>query len=171
MDPSQAVLYPVEFLNSLEPTGIPPHSLELKIRVSIMLLWNFDPPPKFCNGTRLCVKNLYSYLIEATILTGCANGKDVFITQIPLIPTDLPFDFKRIQFPVRLAFAVSINKAQGQSLKIVGIHLQNPCFSHGQLYVACSRVGHQQTFTFWLLEGKQGILYIPQHFSDISRGT
>jgi len=69
-----------------------------------MLLRNLE----LCNGTKLCVKNLYSHLIEATILTGCAKGKDVFIPQIPLIPTDLPFDFKRIQFPVRLAFPRSI---------------------------------------------------------------
>jgi ATP-dependent DNA helicase PIF1 len=142
MDPSQAVLYPVEFLNSLEPTGIPLHNLKLKIGVPIMLLQNLDPPPQLWNGNRLFVKNLYSHPIETTILTGCAKGKDVFITQIPLIPTDLPLDFKRIQFPVRLVFAMSINKAQGQSLKIVGIHLQNPCFSHGQIYVTCSRVGH-----------------------------
>jgi len=100
------------------------------------------------------VKNLYSHLIEATILTGCAKGRDVFIPRIPLIPTDLPFNFKRIEFPVRLAFAMSTNKAQGQSLKIAGIHLQNPCFSHGQLYVAYSRVGHSRNLYILAPGGK-----------------
>jgi len=53
----------------------------------------------------------------------------------------LPFEFKRLQFPVRPAFAMTINKAQGQSLSVAGIDLTEPCFSHGQLYVALSRVG------------------------------
>jgi ATP-dependent DNA helicase PIF1 len=53
----------------------------------------------------------------------------------------MPFDFKRLQFPVRLAFAITINKAQVQSPRVAGINSENPCFSHGQLYVACSRVG------------------------------
>jgi ATP-dependent DNA helicase PIF1 len=143
MDPSQALLYQVEFLISLETTTIAPRNLQLKVGVPIFLLRNLAPP-ELCNGTRLCVKYLYSHLIEATILTGCAKGRNVFIPRIPLIPTDLAFDFKRIEFSVRFAFAMSINKAQGQSLKIAGIHLRNPCFSHGRLYVACSRVGHQK---------------------------
>jgi ATP-dependent DNA helicase PIF1 len=36
---------------------------------------------------------------------------------------------------------MSINKSQGQSLSVCGIDLENSCFSHGQLYVVCSRVG------------------------------
>jgi hypothetical protein len=47
-------------------------------------------------------------------------------------------DFKRLQYPVRLSFAMSINRAQGQSLSVAGVNLESSCFSHGQLYVACS---------------------------------
>jgi ATP-dependent DNA helicase PIF1 len=80
-------------------------------------------------------------VIEATILTGKGEGETVFIPRIPLIPTDLPFNFKRLHFPVRLAFAISINTSQGQSIKYCGVDLRSPWFSHGQLYVACSWVG------------------------------
>ena len=54
-------------------------------------------------------------VIEATILTGPFEGEAVLIPRIPMIPTDLPFQFKRLQFSIRLAFAITINKAQGES--------------------------------------------------------
>ncbi|GFW87187.1 uncharacterized protein TNCV_5125411 [Trichonephila clavipes] len=54
-------------------------------------------------------------VIEATILTGKFKGEDVLLPRIPMILTDMPFEFKRLQFPVRLAFAMTINKAQGQN--------------------------------------------------------
>ncbi len=87
------------------------------------------------------MKSLMPHVIEATILTGCAKGEDVFISRIHMVPTDMTFEFKRLQFPVHLAFAIPINKAQGQSLKVAGINIKTPCFSHDQIYVACSRVG------------------------------
>ena len=80
-------------------------------------------------------------VIEATILKGLSEGEAVLVFRIPMIPTDLPFQFKRLQFPIRLAFAITINKAQGQSFEKCIIDLNTDCFSHGQLYVACSRVG------------------------------
>ncbi|XP_043259365.1 uncharacterized protein LOC122403185 [Colletes gigas] len=136
----EATNYPTEFLNSLDLPGVPQHILHLKVGSVVIMLRNLQPP-KLCNGTRLIVKQIMNNIIYATILKGKFKGEQVLIPRIPLIPTDMPFEFKRIQFPVRLAFAMTINKAQGQSLDVCGLNLENECFSHGQLYVACSRVG------------------------------
>jgi ATP-dependent DNA helicase PIF1 len=50
-----------------------------------------------------------------------------------------PYSFKRTQFPVRLAYAMTINKSQGQTLEKVGIGLKQEVFSHSQLYTGFSR--------------------------------
>ncbi|CAG9794337.1 unnamed protein product [Diatraea saccharalis] len=137
-DRNDVLNYPVEFLNSITPAGLPPHILKLKVGCIIMLLRNLNPTVGLCNGIRLIVRALASRVIDAEIICGSHVGTRVFIPRIRLQPSNsqLPFKFIRLQ----LAFAMIINKSQGQTFDKVGIFLPNPVFTYGQLYVALSRV-------------------------------
>ena len=140
---SQQANLQTEFLNTLNLSGMPPHNLQLKVGMPIILMRNVNPCAGLCNGTRLIIKKVLRRVIEAEISVGELKGKTVFIPRMNLIPTDteLPFDFQRLQFPIRPAFCMSINKSQGQTLESVSIWLGDEhVFTHGQLYGALSRV-------------------------------
>ena len=111
--PEDANNYPVEFLSALSPSGMPLHTLNIKVGAIIMLLRNLNTKRGLCNGTRLLVQSLKKHIIIAKILTGLAAGTTIFIPRIDLAPanTDLPFVLRRRQFPIKLAFAMTINKS------------------------------------------------------------
>ena len=139
--------YPPEYLNTITFSGMPPHSLCLKPGCPIILLRSLDFRAGLCNGTRLIITALKDRLVEAKILSGTHAGTAVFIPRINLMNNpapNIPFHLRRRQLPFRLAFAMSINKSQGQSVPILGIQLSTPVFAHGQLYVALSRAGDYQ---------------------------
>ena len=101
-------------------------------------------------------------IIEAKILTGLFKGEDVLNPRIPMIPIDMSFQFKRLQFPIRLASALTINKAQGQSLELCGLYLHSDCFSHGQSYVACFGVDNPDNLFIYMETGTTKNIVYPQ---------
>ncbi len=107
----------------------------------MILLRNLDASSGLCNGTCLIVRRLARRLIIVEIVGGSHPGT---VLNIPRVTTSStrnrwPFTLLRRQFPVQLAFVMTINKAQGHTMGIVGIYLPEPVFTHGQLYVALSR--------------------------------
>jgi hypothetical protein len=163
-DDTQAAIYATEFLNSLNVSGLPPHELKVREGVPIMLLRNLSPRQGLCNGTRLRVIGLRANLIQAQIISGPAAGNTVLIPRIDMSPSKsiLPFEMVRRQFPVKLAFALTINKSQGQTLKKVALYLPKAVFTHGQLYVGMSRTGDHNDLRIMLLDepGFQGSLSV-----------
>jgi len=135
--------YPPEFLNTMNPNGLPPFQLKLKVGQPIILIRNTNPSRGLCNGTRLIIRELGQRFLGAEIIVGAHKGHHTLIPRLPLTNNDddlaHPIHFRRTQFPISPAYAITINKAQGQTLNYVGLYLPQPVFGHGQLYVALSR--------------------------------
>ena len=59
-----------------------------------------------------------------------------------------------------------INKAQRKSLELCGLYLHTDCFSHGQSYVACSRVGNPDNLFIYTKTGTTKNIVYPQELEN-----
>jgi len=139
---------PPEILHGLNVSGLPNHEIHLKVGTPVVLLRNLDPSLGLCNGTSLIIEQLGQEVLHARIITGRNIGQKMLISRINRAPSteDTP-----------LAFAMTINKSQGQTLNYVGVYLPNPIFCHGRLYVAISHVTSPSSLRF-LIVNKHNIL-------------
>ena len=117
-------------------------SLKLKVGAQIMTVKNGE---MFVNGTLGIIKELKKDEIIVNIKNRLIKIKPVVWER---------FDYKKIkekvyrphvigrfrQYPIKLAWASTIHKCQGQTFKRVIIDLDSGTFAHGMTYVALSRV-------------------------------
>lgn len=163
-----------ENLQQIELAGLPSSRLNLKLGVPIMLLRNLDFSSGLNNGSRLILTRIGTYTLQGRLMGGDHAGELHIIPRIPLtsVEGDLPFTLTRRQFPVRVCFAMTINKSQGQSLNTVGLDLQLPVFCHGQLYVALSRMTDVANMTILSPEGtdKTTNIVYPEVLGSVGMG-
>jgi ATP-dependent DNA helicase PIF1 len=72
---SYDLLYPIEFLHTLNANNFPHHELILKKCVPVMLLKNINQSEGLCNGMRLIIIALGDMVIEGQLITGTYQGK------------------------------------------------------------------------------------------------
>lgn len=133
-----------------------PAILELKLGARVMVLNNKRTPDgkfEYVNGEVGVVEKM-SQERNPTVQVLLDNGKHVSIQAAQWNNMEYELEKDRIsgkevirqkvvgtfiQLPLKLAYAITVHKAQGLSLERVCLKLGNGCFSHGQLYTALSR--------------------------------
>ena len=127
--------YTTDFLNSVTLSSMPPRAMTIKVGAPVMLLQNLRAGPGYglCNSTRMIVLTLGQRNVEVEISSGVNRGNHILIPHIAIAPSDteLPFPLKCHHFPLHPCFAMSTNKAQGQTLQFVGIYLPDHVFTNG----------------------------------------
>ncbi|EFO87587.1 hypothetical protein CRE_05635 [Caenorhabditis remanei] len=143
----------VSVFQTVTPSGMPPHRLRLKVKAQVVLLRNLSVEQGLCNGTRLTVEAFGNDVIFCSVNTPTSKSpKTVYLHRMIMCPTGNGANscgFRRLQYPIRLAYACTINKSQGQTLSRCGLLVHSAVFSHGQLYVAMSRVQRAEDFRMW----------------------
>ena len=134
---------PIDVLNSFQQSGFPPHKLELKVGMPVSLIRTLSHTEGHVNGARYVVTSCNEHSVRAERLSGDRRSFVFFRIKFLIEEDDFPVPFDRFQFPLRPSFAITANKAQGQTLERVGISILRDFFTHGQLYVALSRVKAQ----------------------------
>jgi hypothetical protein len=140
-DKRDRAIYTPEHMAKLQPGNLPPRDLFLKLGSLVILLKNLNIAKGLCNGTRMIVTDLKEHVIVCKVITGASIGQVIFINRmLNKSNQNLPVTMVRRQFPLSLAYSLSIDKSQGQTFNQIGMYLPKPCFSHGQFYVGLSRV-------------------------------
>ena len=126
----------MEFLKSLDPSGIPPHQLQLWYPNYPLIQLR---PTRVVQQHQLIVVHMMPLFIEATITTGQVKGSNVFIPWIPPHSSQHVLQVSPNTVSLYLCLTLSISKAQEQIHACHGCHPQHacvsplcPCDAHGQ---------------------------------------
>jgi hypothetical protein len=130
-------------LNELNHTTVPPHVLQLKVNDICLVTRNLSKRYGLANNTRVRILEISPHKSVIRVQTLGSDPKSATLPRIRFkfrIPYGQSFRMTRVQFPLRLAYCMTYNKSQGQTLQRVLLDVSNPPFAHGHLYVALSRV-------------------------------
>ena len=142
VDCRQPDQFPPEVVSGIRIPGVPPKCLHLKVGARYMIVKNMMK--NVFNGVRCVLVSMAgNKSVFVRLISGPGAGQTILLPAIlfSISPeqSGLPFSIRRRQLPIIPAFAVTVHKAQGQTLSKVGLYVTSNMFTHGQLYTALSR--------------------------------
>lgn len=123
--------------NSLMSNSPCEADLNLKINTLVMCTINLDLDNGICNGSQGVIVDLLGP--DNTPLVKFKNGMSVLIQKHLWQSFDYPTIAIK-QYPLKLAYALTVHKIQGATLDMAEIDVGSSVFEYGQTYVAMSRV-------------------------------
>lgn len=122
--------------------------LTLAVGAQVMLVTNLDMEAGLVNGSRGVVVNFTGPDAQPYPVVRFLNGREVTIMDAGWEIEGMK-GVKRMQVPLRLAYAVTIHRAQGATLDCALIDIGTRTFEYGQAYVALSRVRSLESLYVW----------------------
>jgi hypothetical protein len=142
-----------EQLNRKNHPSVPPHELTLKCNDNCMLMRNISVKHGLVNNARIRIMSFHKNSIRIETLGD--SKQDFFLPRIKFkfnYTFGINYAILRKQFPLKLCYAYTIHKVQGQTMDKILLDVQEPVFCHGALYVAMSRIKKYDDIAFLVNE-------------------
>jgi ATP-dependent DNA helicase PIF1 len=156
-----------EFIDAVDLHSLPPTNLKLFVGCIVALHRNIDKTRGLTNGAKVIICKISTYLLRVKVVS---TGVEADIPRMKLsAKASNGIEFERLQFPVKLAYAITSNRSQGQTFtnKVI-IDCRSPSFAHGQLYVACTRATNPNNIIILGAPTRQAIAVTYQELITLS---
>lgn len=114
-----------------------------------MLTRNLDLHRGMVNGAEVLLLSICNFSITVRMASGQLAVLPRINFSVDPEMSGLPFTLLRRQYPIIPAYALTVHRVQGQTLRFVGLYFRGDVFCHGMLYTALSRVRSWEAVRVW----------------------
>ena len=126
-----------------------PDCLTIKVGARVILRRNLNIGSGWVNGTLAIVVSIHSNCIVVQKLTNSAHRYPVPRFKQKIEIQGASYSIIRQQFPLQLAYGVTVHRIQGCTIQKAIVCLGSTFFESGQAYVALSRVRKLEDLVLW----------------------